>query len=727
MELNAAKKSSNEVVLVIPGEEAAPVSSKMASLEEHSKDPVALSPDIVKVSSSPRKPPKPPVPEGLSRRRSIPSSAFSKPKSRFVEQTVPQSSSSGEENRTVSQGSPFHGSPNHKAGGTPKTPVEEEDEEEEICKKGQLDNGGKQRWRLKVRILIEWSILVSSMGCLITSLLVHGLKNFVIWGLEIWKWCLMVIVICCGRLVTQWFITVLVFLIERNFLLRKKVLYFVYGLKNSVQVCVWLGLILLSWSLVFNQGVPRSHKTEKVLDYVSRALISMLLASLIWLVKTLLVKILASSFHMNRFFDRIQESIFHQYVLQMLSGPPMMELAEKIGKAKSTGQLSLRNMGKVKKSAGEEQGVIDVVKLQKMSQEKVSAWTMKGLISVIRSSGLTTISNTIDETFNETEQRDREITNEWEAKTAAYQIFKNVAKPGYKYIEEEDLLRFLSKEELEIVLPLFEGAAETGKIKKSALKNWVVKCYLDRKSLAHSLNDTKTAVKQLDKLAAALVIVIIIIITMLLMGFATTQVLVFLSSQVLVVVFMFGNTCKMAFEAIIFVFVMHPFDVGDRCVVDGVQMIVEEMNILTTVFLRFDNEKIYYPNVVLATKPISNFYRSPDMNDSIEFAVDVSTSIECIGFLKARVKAYIDNKPNHWNPKHNIVVKDIVNVNKMNMALYVQHTMNFQNVGEKNNRRSDLVLELKKIFEDLSIRYNLLPQEVHLSYKGATPPAMPIF
>lgn len=68
-------------------------------------------------------------------------------------------------------------------------------------------------------------------------------------------------------------------------------------------------------------------------------------------------------------------------------------------------------------------------------------------------------------------------------------------------------------------------------------------------------------------------------------------------------------------------------------------MIVEEMNILTTVFLRFDNEKIYYPNSVLATKPISNFYRSPDMNDSIEFAIDVATSVECIGALKARVKA----------------------------------------------------------------------------------------
>lgn len=67
-------------------------------------------------------------------------------------------------------------------------------------------------------------------------------------------------------------------------------------------------------------------------------------------------------------------------------------------------------------------------------------------------------------------------------------------------------------------------------------------------------------------------------------------------------------------------------------------MIVEEMNILTTVFLKFDNEKIYYPNSVLATKPISNFYRSPDMSDAVEFSVDISTSVESIGALKSKIK-----------------------------------------------------------------------------------------
>lgn len=506
-------------------------------------------------------------------------------------------------------------------------------------------------------------------------------------------------------------------------------LYFVFGLRKSVQVCIWLGLVLLAWSLLFNHGVYRSRKTADILNYVTRILVSLLIGSVIWLLKTLLVKILASSFHMNRFFDRIQESIFHQYVLQTLSGPPVMELAENVGKARSTGQLSFRSQGKgkEKRKREEELGVIDVARLHKMRQDKVSAWTMKGLMNVIRTSGLMSISNAIDQSFEDgMEQGEKEITSEWEAKIVANQVFKNVAKPGSKYIEEDDLLRFLIKEEVDTVLPLFQGAAEIGKIKKSALKSWVVKAYQDRKSLAHSLNDTKTAVNQLHKLANVLVIIIIIIITLLLMGFATTQVLVFISSQLLLVGFMFGNACKTGFEAIIFVFVTHPFDVGDRCVVDGIQMIVEEMNILTTVFLRFDNEKIYYPNVVLATKPISNFYRSPEMGDSVSFSIDVKTSIDCIMALKARIKTYIDSKPKHWNPVHSIAVKDIEDLNKLNMTLFVKHTINYQNIGDRSDRRSDLVLELKRIFEGLSIQYNLLPQDVRLSYSGSTPIHMPI-
>ena len=116
-----------------------------------------------------------------------------------------------------------------------------------------------------------------------------------------------------------------------------------------------------------------------------------------------------------------------------------------------------------------------------------------------------------------------------------------------------------------------------------------MKVYKGRKALAHALNDTKTAVKQLDKLVTGILVIIIIIVWLLLMEIATTKVLLVLSSQLVVAVFMFGNTCKTIFEAIIFVFVMHPFDVGDRCVIDGVQVTYTQLVILTnvTVFHKF--------------------------------------------------------------------------------------------------------------------------------------------
>ncbi|KAK6162024.1 hypothetical protein DH2020_001865 [Rehmannia glutinosa] len=559
------------------------------------------SPEIVGFSPSPNKPPKIPKGENLTRRKSLSRSVYSKPKSRFGEQSMPIDSKIFENRALIddctvsSRSSPSSKVDNNRTVQiSPKTSLISSpggfggvDEDEKIYMR--VSSRKKLKYRkVKAKVLIEWFLLLCVLGCLIISLTVDKLQHWKIWDLRIWRWCVLVLVTFSGLLITEWLMRFVVLLIELNYLLKKKVLYFVYGLKKCVQ------------SRVVKKGKEGKEKKEKP--------------------------------------------------------------------------------------------VIDINKLHQMKQEKVSAWTMKMLVDVISNSGLTTLSNAIDESvYGEgNEQMDKEITNEEEAIAAAYHIFRNVAQLGCKYIDELDLSRFMTKEEVE------------------------VKVYKGRKALAHALTDTKTAVKQLNKLVTGVLIVIMIIVWLLLTGIATTKVLVFLSSQLVLVAFMFGNTCKTIFEAIIFVFVMHPFDVGDRCVIDGVQMIVEEMNILTTVFLRFDNEKVYYPNSVLATKPISNFYRSPDMGDSLEFSIDFKTPLEKIGALKEKIKKYLENNPQHWHPNHNVVVKEIENVNKIKMALFFNHTMNFQDFPEKSRRKTDLVLEMKKFFEELNIRYDLLPQEVHL-------------
>ncbi|XP_031497075.1 mechanosensitive ion channel protein 10 isoform X2 [Nymphaea colorata] len=644
--------------------------------------------------------------------RTISRAMFSKQKSRFFEMNHPvddttvlmrtsHHSQAFPATATTPQGSP------KSARGAPAG----EEEEDEAYKPDVLEE--KRNYKITARRFLEWMAFILITASLICSLTVPRFQDFSGWGLELWKWCLMVLVVLSGRLVSGWIVSLLVFMIERNFMLRTRVLYFVYGMRRSVQVSIWMGLALLSWTLLFDHSSSggRKPRRHQFLSYVTRSLSAILVGALLWMVKTLLVKALASSFHVNAYFDRIQESVFNQYVLATLSGPPLMELQEKVGRSESSGKLSVKVEGK----KGKDVDVIDVKKLQRIQQDKVSAWTMKRLANVISNSGLSTISATIDDSVSsEDGKNEGQINSEAEARTVAYTIFRNVARPDSKYIDEEDLLRFLSKEDVQKILPQFAGAAELGKVKKSAFRKWVVNAYLERKSLAHSLNDTKTAVKQLHKLANCMVILVNLVVWLLFMGFATSKVLLFISSQLLLLGFMFGNTCKIIFESIIFVFVMHPFDVGDRCVIDGVQMIVEEMNILNTVFLRYDNEKIYYPNAVLITKPISNFYRSPDMGDSVEFSIDVSTPVETLGALKARIQMYLEGKPQHWHPKHSVVVKEIENINKMKIGLYVMHTMNHQNYGEKNLRRSDLVVELKKIFEELGIKYHLLPQEVRL-------------
>ncbi|CAI9285407.1 unnamed protein product [Lactuca saligna] len=310
----------------------------------------------------------------------------------------------------------------------------------------------------------------------------------------------------------------------------------------------------------------------------------------------------------------------------IICGPPVMESLQNVGASTSKSQFSLqvKKNGKDSKTKKE---VIDVSKLHQMKREKVSAWTMKMLVDTISNSGLSTFSGELEESAYYGEgigSADKEITSEMEAIAAAYHIFRNVAQPGFTYIEDIDLRRFMIKEEVDIVFPMID-VAEKGQIDRKTLTEWVVKVYNGRKALAHALDDTKTAL--------------------------------------VVAAFIFGNTCKTVFEAIVFVFIMHPFDVGDRCVIDGVQMVVEEMNILNTVFLKFDNEKIYYPNSVLATKPISNFYRSPDMGDKVEFSIDFATPFEKIGLLKDKIKKYLEKNPQLWYANHNFVVKEIENVN----------------------------------------------------------------
>ncbi|GMQ02448.1 hypothetical protein CsSME_00048666 [Camellia sinensis var. sinensis] len=86
-----------------PGAEVVLVISGHASTTSNGVDSAQPSPEIARFSPSPNKPPKIPTTETLTRRKSLSRSVFSKPKSRFGEQSVPIDSNLLQEITSVMQ------------------------------------------------------------------------------------------------------------------------------------------------------------------------------------------------------------------------------------------------------------------------------------------------------------------------------------------------------------------------------------------------------------------------------------------------------------------------------------------------------------------------------------------------------------------------------------------------------------------------------------------------
>ncbi|KAG2323223.1 hypothetical protein Bca52824_016436 [Brassica carinata] len=596
-----------------------------------------------------------------------------------------------------------------------------------------------KRGKLDAITLLEWLSLVAIIAALACSLSIPSWKKVRLWNLHLWKWEVFLLVLICGRLVSGWGIRIIVFFIERNFLLRKRVLYFVYGVRRAVQNCLWLGLVLLAWHFLFDKKVQRETKS-KFLPYVTKILVCFLLSTILWLIKTLVVKVMASSFHVSTYFDRIQEAMFNQYVIETLSGPPMIEMSrieeeeekaqEEIFKMQNAGAnlppdlcaaaLAPGKSGRamnpklspiIPKTTAD--SGISMEHLHRMNHKNISAWNMKRLMKIVRHVSLTTLDEQMLESTYEDEST-RQIRSEKEAKSAARKIFKNVAQRGAKHIYLDDLIRFLREDEAMKTMGLFEGAPETRRISKSALKNWLVNAFRERRALALTLNDTKTAVNKLHHMINIVTAIVIVVIWLVLLEIASSKVLLFVSSQVVLLAFIFGNTVKTVFESIIFLFIVHPYDVGDRCEIDDVQLVVEEMNILTTVFLRYDNLKIMYPNSLLWQKSISNYYRSPDMGDAIEFCVHITTPVEKIATIRQRISNYIDNKPEYWHPSAKIIVKNVEELNVIRLVIWPDHRFNHQDMLERWSRRSVLVEELIKILLELDIQHRFYPLDINV-------------
>ncbi|KAL8126385.1 hypothetical protein AgCh_013615 [Apium graveolens] len=101
------------------------------------------------------------------------------------------------------------------------------------------------------------------------------------------------------------------------------------------------------------------------------------------------------------------------------------------------------------------------------------------------------------------------------------------------------------------------------------------------------------------------------------------------------------------------------------------------------------------------------------MGDAVDFCIHISTPVEKT-LMKEKITSYIEKKSDHWYPAPVIVVRDIEDMNRLKISLWLFHLINFQDMGKRWMKRALVVEEMIKTFKELDIEYRMLPLDMNV-------------
>lgn len=168
--------------------------------------------------------------------------------------------------------------------------------------------------------------------------------------------------------------------------------------------------------------------------------------------------------------------------------------------------------------------------------------------------------------------------------------------------------------------------------------------------------------------------------------------------------FIFAVTCQEFLGSCIFLFVKHPYDVGDRVVINDTQLIVERISLLYSVFTRTDTKQItQIPNIQLNNYWVDNITRSKAMYESFEVDISYDTSFEDIELLRQEMEKFVRDPDNSrdFQPDFTIGIGGVGSLDKLTLKIAILHKSNWHNDMVRASRRSKfmcaLALAMKKI------------------------------
>jgi len=284
---------------------------------------------------------------------------------------------------------------------------------------------------------------------------------------------------------------------------------------------------------------------------------------------------------------------------------------------------------------------------------------------------------------------------------AIYRTFKDRRRT---YLVPSDLdPAFATQDEAKEAFRVFDKD-NNGDISRAEIKSTLLRVYKERRFLSRSMRDVGAALKTLDQILLLFALVILLFVSLSIFGVNVTQSLTSVYSLGLAASFVFKNSASNVFDAIMFLFVTHPFDTGDRCFIDNENLVVKKMGLFATIFARSDGTETYYFNSQLFTKFITNVRRSDKMAEACTIQVAWRTPEEKLDALEGKLNAWLATEENRWfQPTTKVVLQNITYQRHLECTIGIPHNSTWQDWGLRNMRRTAFHAAVQHYCRELGI------------------------
>jgi len=297
------------------------------------------------------------------------------------------------------------------------------------------------------------------------------------------------------------------------------------------------------------------------------------------------------------------------------------------------------------------------------------------------------------------------------AQVLARRLYRTFAREETETVHSDDLKdAFENDSEAEAAFTMFDKDMN-GDISMEELEAVCVEIGRERKSITASLKDLDSVVSKLDDVFMFIVFVITVLVFISLISTSAAGVLTSAGSAVLALSWLFSATAQEFLQSIIFVFVKHPFDVGDRVTVYGNtgalgrsdDYFVKEISLLYTEFKKMEGHVVQAPNSYLNTLFILNQRRSGGLAEAVPISIKFGTTLEQIDGLRQRLLDFVRSEKREYQGNILTELRDIVDVHSLTLNVVFFYKTNWQNEGLRLARRNKFICAMMVSMQELDI------------------------